>query len=75
MLYEVITESIDRLVSAARDSDVRITLTRAPAPRDKGTVPDDRTRDLAEAVRARDPLLPIIIASGYTDGRLDMDLV
>lgn len=47
-LVEALGESIDRLVSAARDSDIRITLTRGRPATSKMSAPDDRTRDLAE---------------------------
>ena len=48
-LIEALGEPIDRLISAARDSDVRITLTRAPARGGAAGEEGDRTRDLTDA--------------------------
>ncbi len=58
-LVEALGESIDRLVSAAREGEVRITITRANARLDKPADNGDRTRDLADpAMRCSVVTLP-----------------
>ena len=47
-LVEALGESIDRLISAAREGEVRITVTRGNARLDKPADNGDRTRDLAD---------------------------
>lgn len=47
-LVEALGESIDRLIAAARDGDVRISITRASGQARKAAETTDRTRDLTD---------------------------
>jgi len=69
-LVEALGESIDRLVSAAREGEVRITVTRGNARLEKPADTGDRTRDLANpAMRCAIVTLPAGRARKDAGGR------
>lgn len=69
-LVEALGESIDRLVSAAREGEARITITRANDRSNKPADNGDRTRDLADpAMRCSVVTLPAGRALKNAGGR------
>ena len=74
-LVEALGESIDRLISAAREGEVRITVTRGNARLDRPTDNDDRTRNLADPAM-RCSVVTLRAGRGLKDtGRREMAFV